>query len=892
MTAKKREDQRRSNYLTDKQFKALIENAHEGILLYDQGGRIKYSSHSVYNIAGYREKDVLQRTGTDFLHADDRSAAANAFYDLIDKPGKSVTLFQRIRHKKGHFIWCESRLTNFSHVPEINGIVSNFRDITARRYAEEKARKSQELLETVTRNLTEGIFMGVLGKGFSFVNDAFLTITGYKSFAEVEKISPVKIFTSAKSRDNISAWLRSKSELKGFEILLRKKNGVQFWAVLQISRLKHEGKADHIVGTIRDVTLEKEANQRQAESQNFINNIINTVAAPIFVKDHRHRWVMFNDKFCELLGRTREELFLKKDADFLPKGEATAFYKVDNRVLKTGKTITTEEVLTGQRLSHHLMTVKSRYVNEKGERYVIGFITEITHLKQAEAEIKHLHENLEGVLESSEESIFAVDKNLCYTAFNKRHRQIMKVLYGVDIRIGMNKVKCLQKAPDRKWVKAELLRALDDHHFVSEHYQQFTAYTGYIQTTYNPIHDDQKNVKGVAVFVQDITHRKRYEEIINTINANLRAVMESTGDGILAFDRNFRCLMFNNSYATHLEDAYGTRIAVGDNFLKLLPAELALLVERNATKAFRGQSVTIVHPYGTSEIIETSFNPIHDDKGITGAAMFVRNITERTTMEESVKALNKELTAQNVKLATQREELKSTLEELSERNFELDQLMYKTSHDLRSPLSSIMGLINLATLDREPEALQQYLLKIEGRVKKLDDFICSMLDYARVNRVDVNNQPVDLVGLAKNCIQELEYLDNFKKVKAVIICDAKSLVRPLDKLRLKIIFSNIISNAYKYFNADVKSFLRIKIASSDRAIRIQFTDNGIGIKEEHKDKIFNMFYRATDRSQGSGLGMYIVKQAVEKLNGTITLDSTYAKGTTIKIVLPIIRLKP
>lgn len=235
--------------------------------------------------------------------------------------------------------------------------------------------------------------------------------------------------------------------------------------------------------------------------------------------------------------------------------------------------------------------------------------------------------------------------------------------------------------------------------------------------------------------------------------------------------------------------------------------------------------------------------------------------------------------------------MRSTLEELSERNFELDQLMYKTSHDLRSPLSSIMGLINLATLDRDPEALQEYLSKIEGRVKKLDDFICSMLDYARVNRVEVNHQPVDLVALAKSCIHELEYLDNFQKVKAEIICDSKSLVHSLDKLRLKIIFSNIISNAYKYFNSDVRSYLKVTIDSSGSDIRIQFKDNGIGIKDEHKDKIFNMFYRATDRSQGSGLGMYIVKQAVEKLNGNVTLNSTYAKGTTIKIVLPLIRSK-
>src|SRR5690606_6008247 len=182
---------------------------------------------------------------------------------------------------------------------------------------------------------------------------------------------------------------------------------------------------------------------------------------------------------------------------------------------------------------------------------------------------------------------------------------------------------------------------------------------------------------------------------------------------------------------------------------------------------------------------------------------------------------------------------------------ELDQLMYKTSHDLRSPLSSIMGLINLANLDKDPEVLPQYLSKIEGRVKKLDEFIRSMLDYARVNRVEIVHEELDLIALAKSCISELEYLDNFNKLETKIITTPSQAICKMDKLSMKIIFSNIISNAYKYLNHEVKSFLKIRIKYTAHNIKLVFEDNGIGIKPEYKDKIFNMFFRATDRSQGS-----------------------------------------
>jgi signal transduction histidine kinase len=197
-----------------------------------------------------------------------------------------------------------------------------------------------------------------------------------------------------------------------------------------------------------------------------------------------------------------------------------------------------------------------------------------------------------------------------------------------------------------------------------------------------------------------------------------------------------------------------------------------------------------------------------------------------------------------------------------------------------------MGLLNLANLDTDPTNTQLYLDKIKDRINKLDDFINSMLNYARVNRVELEMIPIDLAEVTKNSIKELEYLENFNKVKIVLSVKTNNLVFKTDKLRINIIFSNIISNAYKYYNPASNSFLKINIEVGVGETKIEFRDNGIGIKPEHINKIFNMFYRATDRSQGSGLGMYIVKQAVEKLNGTISLKSEYGVGTRIKIILP------
>lgn len=876
------------SHLTGTQFKALIENAHEGIVLYDVQGRITYAAPAIKKITGYRESDVIGKTGTFFIHPDEAEDARKHFFKLLSQPGKSITLLQRLKHRNGKHLWCESRLTNFIKVPEINGIVSNFRDVTDRILAETQARKNQDLLETINRNLSEGIFMGVVRKEFVYANEAFLSLFGYRSFQQIAHSKPETVFASVKDKRIVLSELSQKKSVSNFETRFKRHNGEMFWGLLNVRLLQHEGAGEYVVGTIRDISREKESESQLLESRNFLDNIINTVPAPIFVKNEHNSLVTLNDKFCELVGRAKSRMVNKSEKELNLPRQFDVLWQNDADVLKNGKTQVREEQITFNGKTHDVLIVKARYINERKEKFVIASLADITHLKQAEQEVKRLHENLEGVLESSVESIFSVDAKLNYTAFNSRHKEIMKLLYNADIKIGTNKARIVKDYPDGKWIVTELKRALKGLHFVSEHYQDFPEYKGYIQSTYNPIHDEQNRIKGVAVFVQDITHRRRYEQIINNINANLRGIMESTTDGILAIDKNFRVIMFNNSYADGVKSVYGAEISVGTNFLKVVPPTVARRVKENALKAFSGNRVMLEAEHPHDLMLETSFNPIYDNKGeVTGAAMFIRNITERRRMEDQLKRLNLELTDQNIQLATQEQELKAALEELSERNFELDQLMYKTSHDLRSPLSSIIGLINLAHLDPDPSAFRHYLAKIEGRAKKLDEFIRSMLDYARVNRLDIDYDKVELLPFVNSCIQELEYMENYQRVKTHVDIKPTDMAIKSDRLLLKIIFSNIISNAYKYMNPEVASFLEVKIRSGKSGLTLKFRDNGIGIKEEYLPKIFNMFYRATDRSQGSGLGMYIVKQAVGKLGGKISLTSEYGKGTTFDISLPL-----
>lgn len=226
-------------------------------------------------------------------------------------------------------------------------------------------------------------------------------------------------------------------------------------------------------------------------------------------------------------------------------------------------------------------------------------------------------------------------------------------------------------------------------------------------------------------------------------------------------------------------------------------------------------------------------------------------------------------------------------EDLEQANQELDRFVYSVSHDLSAPLRSIQGLVNISKLDKDINNREEYLSKVEQSVNKLDLFIREILDYSRNNRLVVTREPVNLKGLCQEVVENLRYIDNFQRIS--FECDA--LAEPVimaDKLRMKIILNNLLSNAIKFQRPDEPHpAVRMTCQQKNGRFRMVITDNGEGMRPEVLQKLFTMFYRGTTRTTGSGLGLYIAKEAAEKMGGTILVTSEYGKGSTFTIELPL-----
>ncbi|MFN3840235.1 MAG: MASE1 domain-containing protein [Cyclobacteriaceae bacterium] len=228
--------------------------------------------------------------------------------------------------------------------------------------------------------------------------------------------------------------------------------------------------------------------------------------------------------------------------------------------------------------------------------------------------------------------------------------------------------------------------------------------------------------------------------------------------------------------------------------------------------------------------------------------------------------------------------LEQTNSELIKRNTELDNFVYSVSHDLRAPISSILGLINLAKKDDAKNSLM-YLDMIERSARQQDYFIREILDQSRNARLEVKCEPIEFKNLIDETFDQLSYsnLKGMSFERQIEVNQPESF--HCDKWRLKIILNNLISNAIRFKNGR-DPVIRVKASAQNKKLNLCIEDNGRGISKEHLPNLGKMFYRATDEGAGSGLGLYIVKETLARLNGSMFIESTEGEGTTVKIEIP------
>ncbi|NBW35257.1 MAG: GHKL domain-containing protein [Cytophagia bacterium] len=244
-----------------------------------------------------------------------------------------------------------------------------------------------------------------------------------------------------------------------------------------------------------------------------------------------------------------------------------------------------------------------------------------------------------------------------------------------------------------------------------------------------------------------------------------------------------------------------------------------------------------------------------------------------------------------LKVKERTEELQQTLdtiklqkEVIEDKNAELDAFFYRISHDLKGPIASLLGLNALAMIDIEDKMALEYVKKQHSQVERLNQIITGLINLTRLNNATLQREPIDFNRLINGCIEASSSLESFDRVtfKREIEIDTPYYT---EWTLLNAIVQNLIENAVKYCRED-NPYVHITISTNQNGLEIKVKDNGSGIPEEYQSRIFEMFYRANQHAPGSGLGLYILKRSVDRLQGTIEVESKVGEGSCFTVKLP------
>ncbi|WP_254155569.1 sensor histidine kinase [Chryseosolibacter indicus] len=262
-----------------------------------------------------------------------------------------------------------------------------------------------------------------------------------------------------------------------------------------------------------------------------------------------------------------------------------------------------------------------------------------------------------------------------------------------------------------------------------------------------------------------------------------------------------------------------------------------------------------------------------------------KGTAEIKALTSTFEVLMKKLDMQMSEIQEKSKQVENKNKLLNKLNRELDNFLYSTAHDLRSPLTSLLGLLNLLKHENKQNELDTYFHHMKDSVLRMEGFISQVVNYSKNKKLEIDIQEVDVKNIIDEVFLDHQFVEGCDKIRKDIVTENYYPFYS-DGGRIRIIINNLISNAIRYCDKDKDAFIRIEVKVTKDKLILKFEDNGIGIAQEHLNKIFSMFYRAHDHSKGSGLGLFILSETIKKLGGKVSVQSQVGVGTIFNITVP------
>jgi len=750
----------------------------------------------------------------------------------------------------------------------IIGSIGVIKDITEQKRMEKELESKHNLLQSLLNNLPDSVYFKDKKGKFVNVNKAKAknsNITPKKMVGKTDFDFFHKDIAEKILEDEKKIIKTGKSIFNKVEKIKDKKGNERWVLTTKIPRYDSSGKIIGTMGISRDITKLKKSEEKY-------KNLFETAIDPIAILDKNGSFVDINEQVTNILGYNKNDLIGKKlkEAQILTKdslnksldgffkrmkGENVPSYEVEI-ISKKGEIIPAE------------INASVLYENDQviGDFVIIRDLRERYKRKEIEKELVESENRFRDIFDSTSDFLLYIEKGIILD-INKTVEKFASLkkefIIGKTIS-GLNKL--FSNEDMKKHLEAVEKASHGDK--VRDYECDLISNGG---TKYNFLFSvdfikDIQGIKGILIRGRDITQRHQAWEELVKLEEKYRVLAETSADGVVIIDSLGRLTYVNPSFEKLCARRKSQVLAT--LFREYLSDESVYFFEqvfidiRKKDEKIENVELELVHSKGHIIPIEVNIAPFKKENEFTGMVCTIRDITERRNIEDELK---------------KSERLKT-------------EFMNIAAHELKSPVTPIKGYLELIISDKEASDMVKDWAKVSLRnAERLLKLVNDILDVSRLDTdtMRFEMERLETLDILNEVVEDMKASIEGKGLKFLtkIPNDLPNIMG--DKHRLSQVLKNLLGNALKFTD---NGSIGIEAQKKENHILIIVSDTGIGISKDELKKIFNKFYQAytgDDRkNEGTGLGLFICKEILQKHDGDIWVESELGKGSQFIIKLP------